>query len=58
MHGIALHESSEAGKIKQAEYQERRTRTKARLRSLVDSDIVEKPASSKKTARSSGKGAS
>ena len=55
---LDLDTAYEAGKIKQAEYQERRTRTKARLRSLVDSDIVEKPASSKKTARSSGKGAS
>ncbi len=54
---LDLDTAYEAGKIKQAEYWERRARTKARLRSLMDSDVVEKPASSKKTARSSGKGA-
>ena len=54
---LDLDTAYEAGKIKQAEYRERRARTKARLRNLMDSDVVEKPASSKKTARSSGKGA-
>lgn len=54
---LDLDTAYEAGKIKQAEYRERRARTKARLRTLMASDVVEKPASSKKTARSSGKGA-
>jgi hypothetical protein len=55
---LDLDTAYEAGKIMQAEYQERRAITKARLRSLIDSDVVEKPVSSKKTARSSAKGAS
>ncbi len=55
---LDLDTAYEAGKIKQAEYQERRARTKARLRSLMGNDVVEKPSLSKKTAGNSGKGAS
>jgi len=54
---LNLDKAFEAGTIKKAEYEERRTRTKAELRSLMSTDLVEKTATSKKTARSSGKGA-
>ncbi len=46
---LDLDAAYEAGKIKDAEYQERRAKTKARLRSVMSTDLV------KKTARSSGK---
>jgi hypothetical protein len=46
----------EAGTIKKTEYEERRTRTKAQLRSLMGKDYVDESASTKNTARSSGKG--
>ncbi len=55
---LNLDTAYETGTIKKAEYEERRARTKARLRSLMSNDFVEKPATSKKTARSSSKGAS
>jgi hypothetical protein len=55
---LDLDTSYEAGKIKQAEYQERRASTKARLRSLMGNGVFGKPTSSKKTAKSSSKGAS
>jgi hypothetical protein len=55
---LDLDTAYEAGKIKKAEYQERRAKTKARLRSVMGNDFVEKIATSKKTAKSSGKGAS
>ena len=54
---LNLDQAYEAGTIKKAEYEERRTRTKAQLRSLMSKDLVEKPSTTKKTARSSGKGA-
>jgi hypothetical protein len=54
---LHLDKAFEAGTIKKAEYEERRTRTKAELRRLMSNDLVEKSATSKKTARSSGKGA-
>src|SRR6266571_2301099 len=54
---LNLDKAFEAGTIKKAEYEERRTRTKAELRSLMSNDLVERPATSKKTARSSSKGA-
>jgi 5-hydroxyisourate hydrolase-like protein (transthyretin family) len=46
---LDLDAAYEAGKIKDVEYQERRAKTKARLRSVMSTDLV------KKTARSSGK---
>ena len=52
---LDLDTTYEAGKIKKAEYQERRARTKAKLRSLISTELVEKTAISKKTARSGGK---
>ena len=55
---LNLDKAYEAGTIKKAEYVERRTTTKAQLRSLMSKDFVEKSATTKKTARSSGKGAS
>jgi hypothetical protein len=54
---LNLDKAYEAGTIKKAEYEERRTTTKAQLRSLMSKDFVEKSATTKKTARSSGKGA-
>jgi len=54
---LNLDKAFETGTIKKAEYEERRARTKAELRSLMSNDLVEKPATSKKTARSSSKGA-
>jgi hypothetical protein len=54
---LKLDKAYEAGTIKKAEYEERRTRTKTELRSLMSKDFVEKSATTKKTARSSGKGA-
>ncbi len=57
---LNLDQAYEAGTIKKAEYEERRTRTKAQLRSLMSKDLIEKPGTTKttkKTARSSGKGA-
>jgi hypothetical protein len=53
---LNLDKAFEAGTIKKTQYEERRTRTKAELRSLMSKDLVEKPATSQKTARSSGKG--
>jgi hypothetical protein len=53
-----LDSAYEAGKIKKPEYEERRAKTKALLRSLMNSEIVEKPARTRKTAKSGGKGAS
>ena len=54
---LNLDKAFETGTIKKAEYEERRARTKAELCSLMSNDLVEKPATSKKTARSSSKGA-
>ncbi len=54
---LDLDKAYEAGTIKKSEYEERRTRTKTELRSLISKDFVEESATSKKTARSSGKGA-
>jgi hypothetical protein len=54
---LNLDKAFEAGTIKKTEYEERRTRTKAQLRSLMGKDFVEKSATTKNTARSSGKGA-
>jgi len=53
-----LDSAYEAGKIKKPEYEERRAKTKALLRSLMNSEIVEKSARTRKTAKSGGKGAS
>jgi hypothetical protein len=54
---LNLDKAYEAGTIKKVEYEERRTRTKTVLRSLMSKDFVEKSGTTKKTARSSGKGA-
>jgi hypothetical protein len=54
---LNLDQAYEAGTIKKAEYEERRIRTKAQLRSLMSKDLVEKSGTTKKTARSGGKGA-
>jgi len=54
---LNLDQAYEAGTIKKAEYEELRTTTKAQLRSLMSKDLVEKPGTTKKTARSSDKGA-
>ena len=54
---LYLDKAYEAGTIKKSEYDERRTRTKAELRTLLSEDIVDKSATMKKPARSSGKGA-
>ena len=54
---LNLDKTFEAGTIKKSEYEERRTRTKAELRSLMSKDFVEESAIIKKTARNSGKGA-
>jgi hypothetical protein len=54
---LHLDKAYEAGTIKKSEYEERRTRTKADLRSLINKDFVEESATMKKTAKSSGKGA-
>ncbi|HEX6108598.1 MAG TPA: hypothetical protein VFZ02_04235 [Ktedonobacteraceae bacterium] len=54
---LNLDQAYEAGTIRKAEYEERRTRTKAQLRSLMSKDLVEKSGTTKKTAGSSGKGA-
>jgi hypothetical protein len=53
---LDLETAYEAGKIKKTEYHERRANTKAHLRSLMENDVVAKPATSKRTARRSGKG--
>ncbi len=55
---LDLDTAYEAGTIKKTEYQERRANTKAQLRRLMENDVVAKPATPKKTARSSGKGSS
>jgi hypothetical protein len=55
---LDLDTAYEAGKIKKTEYQERRSNTKAQLRSLMENDVVAKPATSKRTARRSGEGSS
>ncbi len=52
---LDLDTAYEAGKIKKVEYQERRVRMKAKLRSLMSTNLVEKTATSKKAARSGGK---
>jgi hypothetical protein len=54
---LKLDKAYEAGTIKKSEYDERRSRTKAELRSLMSKDLVEQPATMKKISRSSGKGA-
>jgi hypothetical protein len=53
---LYLDKAYEAGTMKKSQYEERRTRTKAELRSLMSKDFVEESATMKKTARSSGKG--
>jgi hypothetical protein len=53
---LNLDKAYEAGTIKKVEYEERRSRTKTELRSLMNKDFVEKSTTTKKTARSSGKG--
>jgi hypothetical protein len=55
---LDLDTAHEAGQIQKTEYQERRANTKAQLRSLMEHDVVAKPATSKRTARRSGKGSS
>jgi hypothetical protein len=55
---LDLDTAYEAGKIMKTEYHERRANTKAQLRSLMEHDVVAKPATSKRTARRSGKGSS
>jgi hypothetical protein len=55
---LDLDTAYEAGKIKKTEYQERRANTKAQLRSLMEHDVVAKPATAKRIARRSGKGSS
>ena len=54
---LRLDKAYEAGTIKKAEYEEQRARIKTELRSLMSKDLVEQSATVKKTARSSGKGA-
>ena len=54
---LQLDKAYEAGTIKKSEYDERRSRTKAELRSLMGKDLVEQPSTGKKISRSSGKGA-
>jgi hypothetical protein len=54
---LHLDKEYESGTIKESEYNERRARTKAELRSLMSKDFVEQSATRKKTARSSSKGA-
>jgi hypothetical protein len=54
---LNLDKTYEAGTIEKAEYEEQRATTKAQLRSLMSKDFVEKSVTTKKTARSSGKGA-
>ena len=54
---LQLDKAYEAGTIKKSEYDERRSRTKASLRSLMSKDLAEQPATVKKISRSSGKGA-
>jgi hypothetical protein len=53
---LDLDTSYEAGKIKKAEYQERRAKTKARLRGIMSVEPAQKTTTSRKTARSGGKG--
>jgi hypothetical protein len=53
---LQLDKAYEAGTIKKSEYDERRTRTKAKLRSLMSKDLAEQSATVKKISRSSGKG--
>jgi len=53
---LNLDKAYEAGTIKNVEYEERRSRTKTELRSLMNKDFVEKSTTTKKMARSSGKG--
>ncbi len=52
---LDLDTAYETGKIKKAEYQEHRAKTKARLRSLLSTDPVATATMSKKTAKSGGK---
>jgi hypothetical protein len=54
---LDLDKAYESGTIKKSEYEQRRTRKKAELRNLMSKDVVEQSATMKKTARSSGKGA-
>jgi hypothetical protein len=54
---LHLDKAYETGTIKKSVYEQRRTKTKTELRDLMNKDIVEQSATVKKTARSSGKGA-
>ncbi len=54
---LDLDKAYESGTIKKSEYEQRRTRKKGELRSLMSKDLVEQSATVKKTAKSSGKGA-
>jgi hypothetical protein len=53
---LHLDKAFEAGTIKKSEYEARRTRTKAEIRTLLSKDLVEQSTTAKKIARSSGKG--
>ena len=52
---LALDKAYEAGTIKKADYQERRAKMKARLRTIINAEAVEQTTTKKKTARSGGK---
>jgi hypothetical protein len=52
---LQLDKAYEAGTIKKSEYDERRSRTKAELRSLMSNDLVEQPAAVKKISKRRGK---
>ena len=54
---LDLDKAYESGTIKKSEYEQRRTKTKSEFRNLMSKDLVEQSATMKKTARSSGKGA-
>ncbi len=54
---LRLDKAYEAGTIKKAEYAEQRARIKTELRSLMSKELIEQSATVKKTAKSSGKGA-
>jgi len=52
---LALDKAYEAGTIKKADYQERRAKMKARLRTIINAEAVEQTTTKKKAARSGGK---
>ena len=52
---LALDKAYETGTIKKADYQERRAKMKARLRTIINAEAVEQTTTKKKAARSCGK---